>query len=246
MSVRVIMIWAVSGILTLIPGVVFSQTPMTNTLPAAMIQVTNSEIQSVTNQVSALEARVRLLEAEVGKLWRYAGWLKAQIPGELAIAKIADQRASMQVNKYLGGKGDDPTRMPFAKAEGGVSLAHIVVGLDRAREPMPAAGLRIAVAARGPKKSGNALVTVYALPQGDPVLRPSWLVHADGNVPCLDGVVQAHFIWKGHFVDGKKAPAGKYRIFVRVIVSETNGTRIGGAMRWWGGTDAASSVVEIR
>jgi hypothetical protein len=180
------------------------------------------------------------------KLWRYAASLKAQIPSQQAIAGIADRRASILVNKYLGGKADDPTRMPFSSAEGGVSLAHIVVGLDRASEVMDDKGLRVAIAGRGPKKTGNALVTVYALPLADPVLRPSWLVHADGNVPYLDGVVQAHFVWKGHFADGKKAAAGKYRIFVRVIANETNGNRIGGAMRWWGGTDTASSVVVIR
>ncbi len=248
MSMRVKVLRVISGfLLALVPVAGFSQTPVTNAAArSVVVRATNARAGTTTNQAAALEARVRMLEAEVAKLWRYAAWLKTQIPGEQVITTIADRRASMQVNRYLGGKGDDPTRMPFASAEGGVSLAHIVVGLDRVAEPMTASGLRVAIAARGPKKTGNALVTVYALPQGDPVLRPAWLVHADGNVPYLDGVVQSHFVWKGHFADGKKAAAGKYRIFVRVIANEANGSRIGGAMRWWGGTDTASGVVEIR
>jgi len=246
MSMRVTMLRLVSSVIVaaLSPVVLVAQSSATN---RKVVPATNAKPATVqTNRTAALEARVRYLEAEVAKLWRYAAWVKSQIPGEQTIARIADTRASIQVNRYLGGKSDDPTRMPLTASEGGVVLPHIVVGNDRVVEPMVAAGLRIAIAARGPKVNGNALVTVYALPLADPVLRPAWLVHADGNVPYLDGVTQAHFFWKGHFVDGKKAPAGKYRLFVRVIASETSGKRIGGAMRWWGGTDAASSVIEIK
>lgn len=191
---------------------------------------------------TALEKRIKVLEAEVVKLWNFAAWLRQQIPGESMIARIADQRAALLVNKYIGGKSDDPTRLPVVSADGGIGLSHIVVGADRPQELLAADGVRIVIAVRGPKKNGNAFVAVYALPLTDSVLRPAFLIHADGTVPCIDGVAQAHFVWKGHFADGKKAPAGLYRVFVRTIVSDAAGARIGSAMRYWGATDAAGQT----
>jgi len=65
-------------------------------------------------------------------------------------------------------------------------------------------------------------------------LRPEWLIHVDEAVPYIDGNAQTHFVWRGNFVNGAKAAAGKYHIFVRAIVGESEERNVGSAMRYWG------------
>jgi len=199
----------------------------------------------------AIEKRIRELESEIVKLWNYANSIRRAIPGEQQIGRIADARAATLINRYLGGKSDDPTRIPVAAALGGLALAHIVVGGDSAEESMSTNGLRIALVARGPKTlapvaGGRAFAAVYALPESDLVLRPEWLIHVDDAVPYIDGNAQTHFIWRGNFADGTKAAKGKYHIFVRVIIGESEEKSAGSAMRYWGantGSGIGNSVL---
>jgi hypothetical protein len=195
----------------------------------------------------ALQNRVRELESEVIKLWNYIAATRRLIPGESRIGEIADSRATQLINRYLGGNGEDGTRLPVLSSDGGVSLAHIVVGGDTAEENMTADGIRIALVARGSKSAertarlgAGTFVTVYALPANDQMLRPSWLIHADEAVPYIDGISQTHFTWNGKYLDGTKAEKGKYHIFVRVIVRESETKTLGGAMRYWGVTAGSS------
>jgi hypothetical protein len=192
----------------------------------------------------ALEKRVRDLESEIIKLWNYANTIRRSIPGDDQIANIIDTRAALLINRYLGGKGDDATRLPMPGSEGGVTLSHIIVGEDRAEETVSTnGGLRVACVVRGPKAQavGKIFLAVYALPETDLVLRPEWIIHADDAVPYIDGSGQTHFIWRGDFSDGSKAAKGKYLVFARAIVNESGEKILGSAMRYWGGRAADGS-----
>jgi hypothetical protein len=194
---------------------------------------------------ASLEKRVKELEAEIIKLWNYAGAIRKAIPGENTIAQIADARAALLINRYLG-SGDDATRLPMLNSEGGITLSHIIVGGDSAEETVSTNGIRIACAVRGPKaQGGRVFLAVYALPQSDLVLRPEWLIYADDAVPYIDGIAQTHFIWRGNFVDQTKAAKGKYLIYVRAIVNDNAEKSLGSAMRYWGARTAAGSNTNI-
>ena len=219
--------------------------------PAAASATNTAAVRSSAPDGPALEKRIRELESEVIKLWNYINATRRMIPGENQIGQIADRQAAVLINRVLGGRSDDATRLPAAAADGGVTLAHIVVGNDGAEEVVCPDGLRVALVVRGPKVSasvGRVFVTIYALPQTDPVLRPDWLIHVDETVPYIDGSAQTHFVWRGEFANGAKAVAGKYSIFVRAIVGESEEKTLGSAMRYWGraAADGGGNTVLVR
>jgi len=244
--------WSVLLILPLIP-VLFSVSGLHaqgNTTAAATNGNTADSAAAAQKSAAelaqaSLEKRIKDLESEVIKLWNYAGAIRKAIPGENTIAQIADARATLLINQYLGA-GNDATRLPMQNSDGGVSLAHIIVGDDRAEETISTNGIRVACVVRGQKaQGGKVFLAVYALPQSDLMLRPEWLIYADDAVPYIDGIAQTHFIWRGNFVDQTKAAKGKYLIYVRAIVSDNADKTLGSAMRYWGTRTAGGSNTNI-
>jgi len=239
--------WSVLLILLCVPVIFFASGAW-----AAEAAATNAEAVKQADggaqksaQEAALEKRVRDLEAEVKKLWNYANTIRRAIPGENTIAQVADKRAALLINQYLG-TGSDATRLPMPGSDGGVALTHIIVGGDSAEETVSTNGLRVACVVRGPKaQGGKVFLAVYALPQSDLMLRPEWLIHVDDEVPYIDGIGQTHFIWRGNFVDKTKAAKGKYLIYARAIVSDNAEKTLGSAMRYWGARTPAGSNSNI-
>ncbi|MDR2734562.1 MAG: hypothetical protein LBC99_07965 [Spirochaetota bacterium] len=238
----VLLILPCALVLLCTPGLRAEEAAATNVSPAQTTQAAQGAQKSAAELTeAALEKRVRALEAEVIKLWNYANTIRKSVPGENLIAGIADSRAALLINRYLG-TGSDATRLPMLNSDGGVTLANIIVGEDRAEESVSTNGLRISCVVRGPQADGgNVFLAVYALPEADLVLRPEWLIHVDDAIPYINGIGQTRFIWHGNFADKTKAARGKYLIYARAIVSDSAEKSLGSAMRYWGARTADGS-----
>ena len=179
----------------------------------------------------ALKKRITQLEQQVARLNGLYHTLRKQA----VTPNYVWQTAAAVVNRAFGKTAANTTRVPLSASTGGVKLLHIITGKDTAAgQAVGASGVRCSIVAWGGKAGSRGYLYVYAVPVGDMIMRNNYLIHADTNVPCIDGRLQTHHIWKGTTVKGAKMAPGRYKIFVRLIVYASNGKRIGQAMRFWG------------
>jgi hypothetical protein len=198
--------------------------------------------------LAELVRRIDLLETEIKRLREQQTRTQPAGLSRQEIETIADARATALINRHLGQAEDSAIRVPANTATGGITMRHLIVGRDRpVVEDINPKGTRVAVAVAGPKSNGNAFMVVYALPVKDLMLRPEYLIHQDGFVPYIDGLAQTHFMWQGHFLTKRMAPAGIYKIFTRIIIKDMSGRIQGSAMRYWGSTaDPARFAIRIK
>lgn len=198
--------------------------------------------------IAAMMKQLQRQSAEIVRLWKKIEWLRRQLAGKASRAYVHTVTARM-VNKAFAGTKGNPTRMPVAQSVGGVKLRNINVGRDMAKgDTVTAKGVPVIVRASGPKWSRSAKLYVYAVPVRDMVMRPQYLIHYDGEVPCLGGLMQTHTRWRGQRVKGAKMSAGSYKVLVRVVFYgyKKGWKRVGHALRYWGDGSPASYNLRLR
>ncbi len=222
------------GIFVCILGVVFFVLPAVyassdDTASNAQAAPQDTE-QSRPATLAELQKRIEDLEKQLAALHR-------NLLTGAQIAAIARREAGVQINKVLDQTTSDGSRLPISDARGNIRIKHVFVGMDNpAGEPMTPEGLRVAIAGRGPEFTGSSLLYVYALPVNELVMKPDYLIFHDPLMPFIEGVAQTHFTWNGTYITGAALSPGKYKIFARIIVKNSQGEIAGSAMRYWGGT----------
>ena len=185
---------------------------------------------------------------EIARLNRRIILLQRKLAAKAGRAYVHTVTARL-INKAFAGTKSNPTRIPVAQSVGGVKLANINVGRDMAKgDTVGKGGVPVVVRASGPKTARTAKLYIYAVPVRDMVMRPQYLIHYDGEVPCLGGLMQTHMRWRGQHIKGTKMPRGSYKVLVRVVFYgyKKMWKRIGHALRYWGDNRPAYYNLRLR
>jgi len=205
-----------------------------------------AEIAALKKQVARINRGIALLRSEMGRVLSRLRKMQQQLRGKASRAYV-HTAARKLINKAFAGTKRDATRFPVSQSAGGVKLLNINVGRDLAKgETVGSKGIPIVIRAKGMKWARSVRLYVYALPVKDMMMRTQYLIHFDGEVPCLDGLMQTHLRWRGHRFKGERMAGGKYKVLVRVVFYGYNKAwkRVGHALRYWG--DAKPTTYNLR
>ena len=195
------------------------------------ISALNREMGSVLKRLKNLEKQMKTIATKA-----YVNWMSRRVSQAL-------------INKAFAGTKGNSTRVPVAQSAGGVKLVNINVGRDTiAGETVGPKGVLIQIVAGGPKWSRSAKLYIYAVPVKDMIMRPRYLIHADGEVPLIKGQMQTHLKWQAKHIKGTRMTAGNYKILVRVVFYgyKKKWLRVGHALRYWGDNKPASYNLRLR
>jgi len=204
-------------------------------IPSATIKVSTAiiKVAAPTNNRASTRT-ITYLQQEIKKLWKQIYYLKKRIPSNYTINRLADKRAALLINRYLGPLSKEGKRIPIDQRKGGLYISTIVLQKNKTIVTLGNKPIAIALRAYTQKTEGKAKLFIYALPKENQTVANQYLINYQKNIPAIKRLYQPHFNWTGKFVSGKKAAPGTYKIFCRLIITDANGKVSSSAMRYWG------------
>lgn len=204
-------------------------------LTSATIKVTSAVIKVAAPTNKATQSQNNAyLRSEIKKLWRQIYYLKKRIPSHYTINRLADKRAALLINKYLGPLNKNGKRIPINQRKGGLYISTIILQKNKTKVLLQNKPISIALRAYTKKREGKAKLFIYALPKGNQTIINKYLISYQKEIPAIKNLYQPHFNWDGKFISGKKAVPGMYKIFCRLIITDATGKVSSSAMRYWG------------
>ncbi len=204
-------------------------------ISSATIKVSSAiiKVATPTNKIATPKSET-FLRSEIKKLWREIYYLKRRIPSHYTINRLADKRAAILINNYLGSLNKEGKRIPISQQKGGLRISTIILQKNKTIVTLKKKPIAIVLRAYTKKTEGKAKLFIYALPKENQTIINKYLISYQKNIPAIKKLYQPHFNWDGKFISGKKAALGTYKIFCRMIITDSQGKVSSSAMRYWG------------